>query len=175
MKHPWKLSATVRDGEWRHTCELCGSPELWSANLCRPCYDKQPDERRRFTNHKSTSKSFPRGERAPRAKLTADQVREIDRRLLAGEAHKTMAREYGVAESTISAIRRGTSWAHITRRKTSTTISRLTEAQARDIDRRLRAGERQGDIAKHHGIAQSTVSAIAVGVSWRRATGRKAY
>lgn len=48
------------------------------------------------------------------AKLTEDKVREIKRRLAAGEPGRTLAREFEVCEPVISAIKHGRSWRHIT-------------------------------------------------------------
>ena len=52
--------------------------------------------------------------RAARALLTEDQAREIKRRLAAGERGNALAAEYGVSVSTVSCIKRGKLWAHVT-------------------------------------------------------------
>lgn len=48
-----------------------------------------------------------------KARLTEDQVREIKRRLAAGDLTRALAEEFGVHISSISNIRRGRSWSHI--------------------------------------------------------------
>lgn len=51
-----------------------------------------------------------RGKRRSRLKLTPDQVRDIKRRLAAGESNSALAREYGVQQATICCIKTGRSW-----------------------------------------------------------------
>jgi len=51
------------------------------------------------------------GERNPRAKLTADQVREIRRRYAAGGiTHLALAAEFGVAKGTVTCVLNGQNW-----------------------------------------------------------------
>lgn len=52
-----------------------------------------------------------RGEKNGRVRLTADQVREIRRAIMRGERGSDIGEEYNVHFSTVSAIRRGVSWA----------------------------------------------------------------
>lgn len=51
-----------------------------------------------------------RGERHPKAKLTADQVAMVRREIAAGRRGVDLARELGVLPSTISAIIKGRNW-----------------------------------------------------------------
>ncbi|MDU0602411.1 NUMOD4 domain-containing protein [Pseudomonas aeruginosa] len=53
------------------------------------------------------------GMESPAAKLTDDSVREIKRRLAAGEGPASIARNYPVTPSAISEIKAGRSWSHI--------------------------------------------------------------
>lgn len=53
------------------------------------------------------------GEASPAAKLTDEKVRDIKRRLLAGETHKAIAKIYGVASGTIGFISVGVTWSHV--------------------------------------------------------------
>jgi hypothetical protein len=53
------------------------------------------------------------GERHHQAKLTADQVREIRSRPAGRGTGRALAREFGVTEANISAIRRGRAWRHL--------------------------------------------------------------
>lgn len=48
-----------------------------------------------------------------RAKLTEDQVSTIKLRLTEGEQQKAIARDFGVAPSTIGAIDLGATWLHV--------------------------------------------------------------
>ncbi len=54
-----------------------------------------------------------RGEKSHSAKLTANQVLEIRRRLANGEIGNRLAKEYGVEEPTICCIRTRHTWKHI--------------------------------------------------------------
>lgn len=54
-----------------------------------------------------------RGERHFRAKLTADDVRQIRRRSAQGEGNPKLASEFGVSKSTISSIVHRRYWRHI--------------------------------------------------------------
>ena len=53
------------------------------------------------------------GESSHFAKITEDDVREIRRRRAAGEAHKTIAADFGICEDNSSAICRRVSWKHV--------------------------------------------------------------
>ena len=53
------------------------------------------------------------GERNPGAKLTAEIVREIRRRISAGESRKALAKEYGVGTSAIGKIHRNERWREV--------------------------------------------------------------
>jgi hypothetical protein len=54
-----------------------------------------------------------RGSLVPVAKFTEADVLQIRERIAQGERQRSIAKEYGVAESTISAIKRGQNWAHL--------------------------------------------------------------
>lgn len=54
-----------------------------------------------------------RGEKSPLAKLTDRQVAAIKRRLAEGARTKDLARQFGVAEQTISGIKHGHKWTHV--------------------------------------------------------------
>lgn len=54
------------------------------------------------------------GERNGRATLTADNVRDIRRRLAAGEVQQRLADEFGVSQGTISGIKIGRLWSEVT-------------------------------------------------------------
>jgi len=55
----------------------------------------------------------PRGERQAGARLTEASIPVIRGRLKSGEYQKSIAKDFGVSESTITAINTGRSWAHI--------------------------------------------------------------
>lgn len=54
------------------------------------------------------------GERNAMARLTEKAVREIRRRRAAGERLKSIARDFGVSDRTVSKIARGERWGHLT-------------------------------------------------------------
>lgn len=63
----------------------------------------------------TVKKGMPHGTQHWKVKLTADQVREIKRRLADGYRNgAALAREYGVDPKTISDIKRGKNWAWLT-------------------------------------------------------------
>ena len=51
-----------------------------------------------------------RGERNAASKLTEGQVRDIRRRLAAGESRRSLARAFGVDKRTVQFIERGRKW-----------------------------------------------------------------
>jgi hypothetical protein len=55
----------------------------------------------------------PRGTRNPKAKLDELGVREIRRRLLAGDARSAIARAHGVSKRTVWSIHKGETWRHV--------------------------------------------------------------
>lgn len=76
---------------------------------CRWATRKQQAETKRGNfprGHKRTQ-----GEKAPAAKLTALQVREI--RAIRGCSQQEIAEKYGVSQGTISHLRRGKTWASV--------------------------------------------------------------
>ena len=84
-----------------HTCDhpACCNP----AHLYWGTHQDNMDDRARRNR-------AARGERNGRAKLTADQVREI--RALGGSV-RGLAREFGIDPHTVRDIRRGKIWAHL--------------------------------------------------------------
>jgi HNH endonuclease len=54
-----------------------------------------------------------RGERNPRARVTADQVLEIRRRFAAGERKASLCRAFGVGFCAITSIVTGLTWKHV--------------------------------------------------------------
>lgn len=55
----------------------------------------------------------PKGSERPSAKLTEEDVREIRKRLYAGETTCRLAEEYGVSQSVISEIKNWKKWKHV--------------------------------------------------------------
>ncbi len=128
---------------------------------------------------KAHKPGYARGESAPSAKLTRDQVSEIVRRCEAGERYESVASDFPVKRDQVSSIMRGESWAHITgieggtgpQRGSDKPGAKLTEANVLEILRRHEAGEPQIDIAKDYPVNQSTISKIVRGTRWSHVTG----
>lgn len=57
--------------------------------------------------------NMPRGEAAGQAKLTEDQVRDIRRRVAAGETQRRVAAEYGISQPAVGYIVRRMTWSHV--------------------------------------------------------------
>lgn len=55
----------------------------------------------------------PKGVRNAKAKLSESAVAEIRGRIAAGEAHRSIARDYGINASQISRINTGKTWGHV--------------------------------------------------------------
>ena len=69
---------------------------------------------RKFTPEHSQKKSLAQtGEKNPQSKLTEDQVREIKKRLIAGETPNQLAKEYPVCRESIRYIRDEKIWKHV--------------------------------------------------------------
>lgn len=89
--------------------------------LCQECHhieEGQVTEKQMIlpfaTNkHGFGHRGHARGERQHSAKLTADKVREIRRRIAAGEIQRQVAREYGIAATGVNAIVKGHTWKHV--------------------------------------------------------------
>jgi DNA-binding XRE family transcriptional regulator len=58
--------------------------------------------------------AFPKGERHYAARLTADQVRLIRKRVENNEKQVDLAKEYGVLKTTINSIVKGRNWKSVT-------------------------------------------------------------
>lgn len=88
--------------------------DLTQAEIGRRLGISQNTVRRYLSLHDIPSKpKGVTGEQNPRARLTAEQVREIKRLLLQGETLDRIARRYAVSPSTIESIAIGRTWRHI--------------------------------------------------------------
>jgi len=92
----------------RHKCDnrACCNPNHLEVGTLR---DNSMDCVRRGRH----AKAAPKGEKHGRAKLTEHQVKSIKLRLLNGETHVDIARDYSVSRSTISLIAEGKHWRHV--------------------------------------------------------------
>lgn len=62
---------------------------------------------------RTTPEKVTRGDRVNTAKLTEEQVREIRRRVAAGEKQVDVARAFGVRNTNVSALVRRETWKHV--------------------------------------------------------------
>ena len=135
------------------------------------------------TGIEPTRPGYARGENAPNARLTRDQVVEIVRRCQQGEPFKSVARDFPVKADQIASIMRGECWSHLTGiesgngplRGEDAPTAKLTEADVLEILRRHQAGEAQTHIARDFPVNQSCISKIVRGKSWTHVTGRGAH
>ena len=129
----------------------------------------------------------PKGQEHSQAKLTEDQVREILRRLAAGERQQDLAEAFGVTPSNVSHIKRGVSWAHLggaqapQRLGSQRPSAKLTERDVPVILRRVENGESMSAVARAFGVGRTTISDIWHGRRWAhvprttRRTRRRVY
>jgi len=105
-----------------HTCDngLCVNiRHLYLGTQSRNVLDEYERDRRAGTRYARGPRAhlphvnYARGERARRAALTADKVRDIRKRYALGETQQSLADEYGVSQVAISVVVRRKSWAHI--------------------------------------------------------------
>jgi transcriptional regulator len=62
---------------------------------------------------RTTPEKVTRGTRVNTAKLTEEKVREIRLRVAAGQKQTSVAREFGVRNTNVSAIVRRETWKHV--------------------------------------------------------------
>lgn len=105
----------------------------------------------------------------PKNGPTEAQVVEMRRRYHEGhESRGALAREFGLPQSTIQSIVTGRAYKHVGGLKSGHLKMypgrrRFTNAEARDIKRRLRASESQTSVARRYGVSQAAVWRIAHG------------
>jgi hypothetical protein len=107
------FNGDVPDGlQVQHTCDnarCCNPFHLYAGTQKQNVADMH--SRGRWKLKASTSR---KGENNPRAHLTNNQVIEIKRRIAGGETNVGIAKDFQVSHGTISLIRLGKTWWHIT-------------------------------------------------------------
>jgi hypothetical protein len=118
VKSPWKNEkahivayalSTSKAPDGAHVLHRCDNPpccnpaHLWLGTHAENMRDMVAKARQ----------SRPRGESSGRAKLIAENVREIRRRYDGGETQRGMAREFGVSPKAIRSLIQGKSWGHV--------------------------------------------------------------
>ncbi len=108
----------------------------------------------------------------PVATLDAEGARRVMAALEAGRPGAEIAREFGVSESLVSAIKTGRAWAELDPELPSRLAGgpkqgkALTAEQVALIKRRLADGGSSRKVASEFGVSASTVLAIAQGRTW---------
>lgn len=108
-------------------------------------------------------------------KLDAAKVRQMRRRVAAGETIMTLAAEYGVAVSSARAAVRGISYRHVAfepgqehlRHNNPRPSAKLEKDQVVEIIQLIWDGLSMTDIGRRYGVTASCVSAIALGNTWQ--------
>lgn len=121
------------------------------------------------------------GEANARSRLTADQVREIR---ASTDTLSNLAKSYGVSRTTVGLARRGSSWATVVEKPSTTPVkgrprgeenrfSILTDAIVVEMRDRHRAGESIAALALEHAVSEPCASKAIRGKTWvQRTTGR---
>jgi hypothetical protein len=92
-----------------HRCDnpgCCNPRHIWRGNALENVYDA-------LTKGRFYKGEGRKGATNGNSKLTDDAVLAIRRRVAAGERRVVLAREYGISQTTIGAIYRKTTWAHL--------------------------------------------------------------
>lgn len=97
-------------GRWpEHALHSCDNPPC-----CNPKHLRDGTQKDNIQDaiQRNRAISPPRnlGEAHPNSALLGSQVEEIRVRLASGERHRDIAKDFGVARTTITAINRGTNW-----------------------------------------------------------------
>lgn len=105
--------------------------------------------------------------------LDADGARGVMAALEAGRPGKSIAEEYGISASMVSAIKAGKAWAELDPELTTRLAAmaqrgkKLDAEQVAKIKQRLAAGQSARKVAAEYGVSASTVQSIAKGRTWR--------
>jgi len=104
--------------------------------------------------------------------LDADGARGVMAALEAGRSGASIAKEFGISPSMVSAIKHGQAWRDVDPGLTARLAEKpqegkaLTAARVANIKWRLMAGESSRKVAADFGVSASTVLAIARGKTW---------
>ena len=104
--------------------------------------------------------------------LDAAGARQVMAALEAGRSGRSIAGEFGISPSMVSAIKRGQAWAaldpelpvRLARKPQRGKV--LSAAQVAEIKQRLSAGQSSRKVAAEFGVSASTVLAISQGRTW---------
>lgn len=104
--------------------------------------------------------------------LDADSAKHVMEALEAGRSGRSIAEEFGISPSMVSAIKRGQAWSALDPALPARLAGRpraghaLAEAQVAQIKRQLAQGRSSRKVAAEFGVSASTVQAISQGRTW---------
>lgn len=109
--------------------------------------------------------------------LIPGDVLAILERLAAGDSGVEIARDFGVSQQTVSSIKTGECWGHVTGMAPRTAgehsnRGKLTRSEVLAIDAALREGVRPVELARRYGVAHTTIYSLRLGHTWAWLTGR---
>lgn len=110
---------TVMRAAHRLAWELTHGPVPDGLFVCHTCDNKRccnPDHLWLGTSAQNTADATTKGRMAKgeqRSLLRTEQVRDIRRRVSAGEVQRVVAEQYGICQQTVSDICRGKRWRHL--------------------------------------------------------------
>ena len=114
MAKALSIGRVLLSSEWvLHACDnrkCCNPSHLYIGNRSDNMRDAV--SRGRWVSPAIGNK-WTRGELNGCAKLTVEKVKEIKRKVRAGNSQRGVAREYGIAQSTVSSIMTGKRWSGV--------------------------------------------------------------
>lgn len=110
--------------------------------------------------------------------LDADGARAVMAALKAGRSGRSIAEEFGISPSMVSAIKTGQAWAELDPELPARLAvgerrgKKLDALQVAQIKQRLAAGQSTRKVAVEYGVSASAVQAIAKGRTWAEVAAR---
>ncbi len=114
------------------------------------------------------------------AVLDADGARRVMVALEAGRSGQSIAEEFGISPSMVSAIKRGHAWAALDPDRPARLADKpslgkaLSAPQVAQIKQRLLAGQSSRKVAAEFGVSASAIQAISQGKTWTQVAPRGA-
>lgn len=172
LRYGGKIPEGCNSRQWAWTLQNYGGVQQVMCLLWPFLSGPKKQQMRDVFESAHANRTAPLGQRHHNQKLTLEKVEDIQQRCEAGESASAIAEVHGVTMGTVYDIRAGRTWNY------ATGIERhdgkqLKPEQVREIDARLRAGEKQQDIARDYNVHQATISNINTGHRWSKVTGRK--
>lgn len=109
---------------------------------------------------------------SPAAALDAEGARQVMAALEAGRAGTSIAREFAISPSMVSAIKQGHAWSALDPDLPARLAGKprrgkaLSAAQVAEVKRRLLEGQSSRTVAAAFGVSASTIQSISQGKTW---------